>query len=210
MSSSRRTSQFRTFVFQRRAAIAAIVVVVIVATSAIYVAARILEESRERTYQCVYTLVITPAGDDEYTVCVPIPCTWSDGIPAVDFAQDIIVTGNVVVGVEGTPYGPALKVEGTGRAELNWSSSSSGEDYGYYTNLTMVTDAEPGSLYDNRAWVSSDQESVSAYLDYSASNLWYPKPWFSSGSDRHYRIVMDPGEVGWRLVECEFEWQVDN
>ena len=118
--------------------------------------------------------------------------------------------GSVVVEVEETQYGPALRIEGTGRAEVNWSSSSSGDDSGYYPNLTMVTRAEPGSMYDYQAWMSSDNESVSIYLNYSTSYRWYPKPWFVSGSDRDYRLVMDSGELGWRLVWCDLEWSVIN
>ena len=210
MGGSRPTTRFRTFVFQRRAALAAIVVAIIVAASAIYVAARILEESRERTYQCVDTLVVVPQGDDAYSVHVPIPCTWSEGAPPLDFQEAGSVTGNIVAEVEETPYGPALRVEGTGRAGVNWSSCHPGDDYGYYANLTMVTEAEAGSMYDYQAWMSSDDEGVSVYLNYSTSYRWYPKPWFVSGSDRDYTLVMDMGEVGWRLIDCDLEWSIIN
>lgn len=210
MGGSRQAGRLRTFVFQRRAALAAIVVAIIVAASAIYAAAWIIEESRERTYQCAYTLVVVPQDDSAYTVHVPIPCTWSEGEPPSDFQEMMSVTGDVVAEVEETPYGPALKVEGTGRAEVNWSSSHPGDDSGYYPNLTMVTEAEAGSMYDYQAWVSSDREGVSAHLNYSASNRWYPKPWYASGGDRDYELVMGPGEVGWRLIDCDLSWSVIN
>lgn len=210
MEGPRWKDRFRTVAFQKRVALVATVVAVIVAVSAIYVGARILEESRERTYECTYTLVVAPEGDDAYTVYVPIPCTWSDGIPANSFEEDVSAPANVVVKVEETTYGPALKVEGTGRAELNWSSSGSGDDSGYYPNLTMVTGADAGSMYDYQAWMSSDLEVVSVYLNYSTSYRWYPKPWFVSGSDRDYRLVMDSGELGWRLVGFDLEGVIIN
>ena len=60
MGGSSWKSRLRIFAFQKRAALAAVVAAVIVAASAIYAVAWILEESRESTYQCVYTLVVAP------------------------------------------------------------------------------------------------------------------------------------------------------
>lgn len=197
----------------RKRLLAPILVAVIVSLAAVLVAWRIAEEREDPTYLCSYTLLISSTDEELYTVCVPIPCTYKSGTPPDGFVGQVTVSGDANVAVVDTPYGHALSVSGTGHTEVNWTSDSSGHGtgLGYYPNITMLVEAEDGSRYDWHAWMSSDKENTTAYLNYSTTYRWYPSPFsLPGGSDREYAFEMTPGEEGWRLVECDFEMTVIN
>ena len=184
-----------------------------VSLAAILVAWRIAEEREDPTYLCKYTLVISSTGEEAYTVCVPIPCTYQSGAPPDGFADQVTVSGDADVAVVDASYGYALSVSGTGHIEVDWTSDSSGNGAGsgYYSNITMLVESEDGSGYDWRGWMSSDTDDTTAYLNYSTTYRWYPSPFsLPGGSDREYAFEMTPGEEGWRLVECDFEMTVIN
>lgn len=189
-----------------------VLVAIAVSMTAIYLLVMAFGSAMTETYRCTYTLVVDPSGQDEYTVFVPIPCTYLDEIPAFELEGKALVKGDVDVEIMNTLHGPALRIQGTGRAEVNWSSDTYDKESrrGYYPNMTMLEEAQGDPVYDWMGWMSSDSEDVALYLNYSASHRWYPRPFFASGSDHDYSFLMESGEIGWRPVICDYTWAVIN
>lgn len=158
---------------------------------------------RER---CVsYDYSVTIDASDAFIVVCPLPADHL-GTICPDVVPSIIIQGDASVSVMATPYGEALKIEGSESVVVAWTHShtyrsSTQSLYDHYSNLSMLSSgySHEGSI----AFVSSDSPNVGFALTYS-----YAHVYGNLGADYlRYEASADMG-TGWNSLPVDFDWMV--
>jgi hypothetical protein len=178
--------------------LAIVLIIVILSVAGLYL-------TRGSSYTCSYTLLAQSDSDEVFMLYVPVPSSYS-GATFADIAEQAVFRGALAREIVDGTYGTALKVSGTGRLEVDWSSRSvSALDWGYFSRITMHNDSLNFTTGMTSTWMFSDDPNVSVYLKFSAASERWPSPWFKSGSSNSYELLMASGATGWRPVPTEHE-----
>ena len=149
-----------------------------------------------------YSVSIDALTTDAYTVMCPVPCD-SDGTVYEGFLDELeVVDGVAVLTLLDTEHGQALRIQGQGDLELEWSASWSIDGERFW-KMTMTEGSEEETA---TSWVYSDNEGMIVELDHSSRYKEMGRL-FSSEGETYYRFTVEPEGVGWETVGVEFgEW----
>ncbi|UCE91592.1 MAG: hypothetical protein JSV90_00055 [Methanobacteriota archaeon] len=183
----------------------------IAAAATYYASSKVLKGDKDPVYMCSYRVVVDSPAEGIHTTCVSIPCL-NESAFAGDLDAQALASGEAELEIVSTLHGPALKISGRGKIAVNWVSNSSSREggMGYYWNLTMLENVYEGGAQDRKAWISCDCENATIELYYSASYTWWPSPTFASGSRHEYEANSEPGDTGWRMVDCDVSGWIIN
>lgn len=122
-----------------------------------------------------YRVTVEAATDEPFVVMCPIPCTLK-GILYENLLDNLVIlNGSAELEVLDTEHGPALRIEGAGDVQLEWTAVWP-TDEGRFPNITMTreldneTEVEAWDYNANaESWVFSDTAGVYVQLRYSSA-----------------------------------------
>ncbi|MCU0860173.1 MAG: hypothetical protein MUE55_06280 [Thermoplasmata archaeon] len=135
-----------------------------------------------------YRVTIEPGTEEPFLMMCPIPCDLK-GVPYEGLLDDLVVlNGSADLEIIDTEHGPALKVDGVGEVELEWTAVWSGDE-GRFPNLTMTRELDDDVDVDawnytanEESWVYSDSPGTVVELSFS--------------SEYHRKITLTLGDSG--------------